>query len=375
MQHGVVMPATKSVIRVLLGLSLAIGLAAEAQAGSMPTPTATPGGSPTATPTSTPTGTPAGSPTATPTSTPTGTPTGTPTPTPTAGPTGTPTTTPTATPTATPTGTPSATPTAAPTPQPSATLDSFLCYKAKRARREPKFQEEGVTLFNQFDELEEPFEARTVDLFKNEQFCSPVEITMDMQGQQQPVTFPIIDPTASLTCYKVKRPTSVIKPEVISSTDQFGDLDLTVQRGKNQLCVPSQATAIIAPTPTPTPGGTATATPAPPLPLEHFELYKAKRTPRTPKFEKIEVHLMDPLLQLDETVKVTRPVQLGVPTDKNEEGITNSTTHMTCFSVQAPRFKWRDVVVGNQFGDWFRLTVKRPNMLCVPSYKLVVSEE
>jgi hypothetical protein len=233
----------------------------------------------------------------------------------------------------------------------------------RRARGEPRFEELGVPLVDQF-------QPRTVDLSKAEQFCSPVELTFG--SGQNAVTFPIIDPNASLTCYKVKRPASPETPRVISSTDQFGELDLTVRKGRTQLCLPSQATAIIAPTPTPS--GSPTATPAPPPPLEHFGLYRARTTRGEPKFEKQEVGIMDPLLQLDETVKVTRPVQLGVPTDKNEEGRINSLTHLTCFSVQAPRFKWRDVVVGHQFDDWSRLTVKRPNMLCVPSYKLVIEE-
>jgi hypothetical protein len=192
---------------------------------------------------------------------------------------------------------------------------------------------------------------------------------MAVAGQQQPVTFPIIDPTASLNCYQVKRPVSAEKPQVITS-DQLGDHELNVQRGRTQLCVPSQANAILEPLPTPS--GSPTATPAPPPTLDHFELYRAKRTPGTPKFQKVEVDVVDPLLQLNETLKLTRPVQLAVPTDKNAEGKTNALTHLTCYSVQAPRFKWREVVVGNQFDDWFRLRVKRPNMLCMPSYKLVV---
>ena len=110
--------------------------------------------------------------------------------------------------------------------------------------------------------------------------------------------------------------------------------------------------------------------------IDHFELYKARRTPGTPKFEKIEVRDEDDFMDQDEIVRLTRPVRLGVPTDKNEEGIINDTTHLTCYKVQAPRFVRRDVIVVNQFNnEWSRLTVKRPYMLCVPSLKLVVSED
>jgi hypothetical protein len=122
----------------------------------------------------------------------------------------------------------------------------------------------------------------------------------------------------------------------------------------------------------PTP--TATATPAAGPPLEHFELYRTKRTPRAEKFQRREVDLVDPFMGLDETVKLTRQARLGVPTDKDEEGITNDVTHLSCYVVQAPRFVRQDVVVENQFGE-FRLTVRRPSMLCVPTLKQVVSED
>jgi len=373
MQHGVVMPATKSVIRLLLVLSLAIGLANAAQAGVTPAPSATP----TVTPTAGPTGTPTATPTVTPTAGPTGTPTATPTVTPTAGPTGTPTVTPTASPTGTPTGTPTVTPTASPTgtptatPPPSDTLDSFLCYKAKRARGEDRFKKEGVSLDDQF-------QARTVDLSKVEQFCNPVEVWQLIANQV--VVFPVMNPDARLTCYKVQKPASKYTADVIS-TNQFGEQQLSVQKRRTQLCVPSEE--IVQPTPTPigSPSPTATPTPTatpagPPMPLDHFELYRAKRTRGTPKFEKQEVGLIDQFIS--EVVKLTRTVQLGVPTDKNEEGRYNSVTHMTCYNVQAPRFHKRDVEVENQFSeeeDTFRLTVKRPYRLCVPSYKELISEE
>jgi hypothetical protein len=221
---------------------------------------------------------------------------------------------------------------------------------------------------------------RTVELPRIVQFCDAV----DKNGEG------IHDPAAHLTCYKVK-PASKVTPQVESS-NQFDEEDeekqpvpqaLDVKKGRTQLCVPSEAVAVADPTQPPSGSPTPTATPTLPPPLEHFEIYKAKTTRGTPKFEKREVELWDPFLDpLDPdtnekkivTVKVTRPVQLGVPTDKNEEGITNDLTHLTCYSVQAPRFEWRDVFVSNQFDSWYRLRLRKPNMLCVPSYKLVVED-
>ena len=68
-----------------------------------------------------------------------------------------------------------------------------------------------------------------------------------------------------------------------------------------------------------------------------------------------------------------KPVQIGVPTDKNGEGITNSSTHLTCYSVWAPKFTIQEVTVTNQFRTNQRLSVRKPSMLCVPSFKQVVT--
>jgi hypothetical protein len=87
------------------------------------------------------------------------------------------------------------------------------------------------------------------------------------------------------------------------------------------------------------------------------------------------VDLVDPFLGLDETVKLTRTVHLGAPTAEFYKDLVNPLTHLTCYKVQAPRFVHRDVFVSNRFDTWYQLTVKRPSMLCVPSYKMVVYED
>jgi hypothetical protein len=202
-----------------------------------------------------------------------------------------------------------------------------------------------------------------VELSGVEQFCDAV----DKNGEN------IIDSAAHLTCYKVKKPVSSTKADV-TSTDQFGDLGLSVKRGRTQLCVPSTAVAVVDPTPTPVGSPTPTATPAPSPPLEQFELYKVKKARGASRFERREVDLVDPFLGLDETVKLTRTMNLGAPTAEFYKDIVNPLTHLTCYKVQAPRFRRLDVFVSNRFDTWYKLTVKRPNMLCVPSYKQVVSD-
>jgi hypothetical protein len=74
-------------------------------------------------------------------------------------------------------------------------------------------------------------------------------------------------------------------------------------------------------------------------------------------------------------MRLKKPKRLGVPTSKDGEGITNPLTHLTCYFVGAPRVKIQEVIVTNQFkeGEEQRLSVRNPYMLCVPSYKQVVT--
>jgi hypothetical protein len=220
----------------------------------------------------------------------------------------------------------------------------------KRARGEPRLEKQAVSLSNQF-------QTRTLELFKVDQVCNAVKVTSTIKFvESKPVVIAeAMDPTAHLTCYKAKQKRSSTKLQVEMSTDKFfGPAELNVLRRKTRLCVSS-----------------AEVKNSPPiLNLEHFELYKAKTTPGTPKFETQKVVLQDQFLQ--EIVKMKRPVGLGVPTDADSMGIIDSLAHLTCYSVKAPRFARRDVIVHDQFGGQSRLTVQRPTTLCVPSYKQVL---
>jgi hypothetical protein len=213
-------------------------------------------------------------------------------------------------------------------------LDHFLCYKAQTARGTQKFEKRKVGLADEFGE-------RSAELIRTTQFCNAV----DKNGEG------INDPTAHLTCYKIRR-SEPVKAHVIS-TDAFGELQLNLRRRSNELCVPSLESG---------------KTPS----IDNFELYRTTRKPRASKFVRREVQLADQFLE--ETVRLNNPVRLGVATDKNNEGVNDADSHLTCYSLRAPRFKKRDVEVENQFGQ-FRLTVRKPNMLCVPSENQIVSKE
>ena len=208
--------------------------------------------------------------------------------------------------------------------------------------------------------LEDQFNPQetTVDISKIKQFCTAVSKDGSV----------IQDPAAHLTCYKMKRPKRETNIQVISTPDQLDQLELDVRKRKTgQLCVPSQLVQQ---------QGTPTATPTPSAPsLDHFELYRFKRTRGTPKFVTETVELDDQFLNETTTMTLKKPVYLGVPTSKDREGIGNPSTHLTCYSVRAPKFSRQEVTVTNQFKEEQRLSVRRPYRLCVPSYKQVVTFE
>ena len=207
--------------------------------------------------------------------------------------------------------------------------------------------------------LSNQFQTRTVELFKVDRICNAVEVTEFDNNGNPTVGTPLapMDPAAHLTCYKARQKKSSSKPQVIMSTDDpldFGNAELNVLGRKTRLCVPSAEVG----------------QPAPTLNLEHFELYKAKETPGAPKFEKQEITLQDQFLY--KTMKMRRPVELGVPTDVQSMGMINSSAHLTCYKLRAPRFPIQEIEVQDQFGPSRLMRVKRPDTLCVPSYKEVL---
>jgi hypothetical protein len=229
-------------------------------------------------------------------------------------------------------------------PTPTGELDHYLCYKAGNAWGFDKFPKTVVTLSDQFQD-------RTTTLLKPMHYCNAV----NKNGEG------IDNPESHLTCYKAHRAVK-IKPQVLTA-DQFGRQALSVQKQTTQLCVPTQQIDD-------EPDNEATASNGIPMPADpdDFDFYKAKTTPRTTKFEKREVNVVDQWI--NEDVRLTKPTRLGVPTSLDDDGISDLSRQLTCYQVKkASKFKKRDVAIGNDFGE-FMLTVKKPNMLCVPSNQI-----
>ncbi|HJQ85408.1 MAG TPA: hypothetical protein VKA21_15080 [Candidatus Binatia bacterium] len=106
--------------------------------------------------------------------------------------------------------------------------------------------------------------------------------------------------------------------------------------------------------------------------LDDFLCYKGKSSAGQPKFTPITgVHLVD---QFDDVmVDVTRPRQLCLPADKNEEGIVDTVTHLQAYSIRtaagSPRHTPREnLLVTNQLG-FLRVNTIRPDLLLVPVAK------
>ena len=147
------------------------------------------------------------------------------------------------------------------------------------------------------------------------------------------------------------------------TADQFGPQALTVQKQTTRLCVPTvqfedpEEEAM-----------TASAGAPMPVSSDDFDFYKAKTTPGTTAFDRREVNLVDQWI--NEDVTLTRPTRFGVPTSVDGGGIADPSSQLNCYQVKkVSNFKKRDVSIGNELGE-FMLTVKKPNMLCVPSNEI-----
>jgi cysteine-rich repeat protein len=105
---------------------------------------------------------------------------------------------------------------------------------------------------------------------------------------------------------------------------------------------------------------------------EHFMFYKSRPTRLAPKFYPFgPVRLED---QFGATsYDVVKPVQLGLPADKNGEGVVDAATHLAEYKLRLPRGAVRfeavdDVRVVNQCTDLV-LQIKKPVSLLVPAAK------
>jgi hypothetical protein len=91
---------------------------------------------------------------------------------------------------------------------------------------------------------------------------------------------------------------------------------------------------------------------APPDTIDHFKCYKIRRTVGSPPFQPIPA----PIAATDQfgsfSQRVTRPVRLCLPVDKNGEtpGAEDHPDHYLCYRATGAPFGDRTAFLNNQFG-------------------------
>jgi hypothetical protein len=214
-------------------------------------------------------------------------------------------------------------------------------------------------------EREDQFGEGTMKLIKPRLFCNPV----NKNGEG------ISNPSTHLTCYT--RPlftTFDRKRNQITPTDQFGELALDLRSRPSTLCVPSLD---ITESQEPLAGASSSALIAlPATDIDEYNLYRAKKTRRTPSFKRREVNLVDQWI--DDDVRLTRPTRFGTPAKRKPppaSSYINEEAKLTCYQIRkVDKFDRRDVEIQNEFGRE-RLTVRKPHMLCVPSEEVGIEDE
>jgi uncharacterized repeat protein (TIGR01451 family) len=228
---------------------------------------------------------------------------------------------------------------------PPTELDHFKCYKTRQLGT--KFDPRQVVLTDQFN-------MQRVNVVRPEAFCAPAD--KDGSG--------INDPTAHLTCYKIRDVRGDEFPkfekERVEVTDQFGTRTLLLKKIRS-LCLPSSKAPVGE-----VPG-------SPPTGLDHFKCYKTRQLGT--KFDPRQVVLTDQFTT--ERVNVVRPEAFCAPVDKDGSGISDPSAHLACYEIrdvrgdEFPKFERQRLEAGDQFGT-HSLLLKKTRTLCLPSSKTVL---
>lgn len=213
-------------------------------------------------------------------------------------------------------------------------VDHFACYPSQlTGGHKPK-----VSLKNQFGSAS----AVPATQFK---LCAPAS----KNGST------ILNRKAHLTCYTLTSYHSPTNNRVVSVTNQFGTLKMTVVLNPPQsLCLPSSKSV-----PGVIPGAVPTT-------LDHYLCYAVKPSGT---FQPKTVKVSDQFGTSSDTV--IAPRSLCVPTAKNGSRLTQPTVHLLCYLVKSTA-KGHSAAAKNQFG-LLNGGVGARDRLCVPSSKKVVS--
>lgn len=211
-------------------------------------------------------------------------------------------------------------------------LEHFKCYGLKAS----PFQARQVTLTDQFG-------TRLADVTKRNELCNPVRKWAE----------PFQNKLAHLVCYATAS-ADIQKPVVVRN--QFGSQRLDVHQAR-RLCVPSQKRKL--------------QEPFEPIvvPIDHFQCYSVDPLTKLYRLGPIgTIKLRDQFGR--ESVKLGQPVQLCAPVQKDSTPSQHPVSHLVCYAIRDDPVEVR-VQVLNQF-EKAKISTTRPELLCVPSAKVVV---
>jgi hypothetical protein len=201
-------------------------------------------------------------------------------------------------------------------------IDHYKCYLASGAPIDV-----GIALQDQFGSV-------SAIVLSPKLFCTPA----DKNGEG------ITDPVTHMTCYDTTPPG--LAPGPIPILNQFLPApDVLTLLEADMLCAPSTKQVVQSPS-------------------DHFQGYPVLAGGG----------LDGPFVQIDDqfgsqTTDLGTPIRFLVPVDKNDEGISDPISHLTCYEIN-DGVAGPPVISTNQFGVQ-PLTLGVPESLCVPTEKLI----
>ncbi|OFW66077.1 MAG: hypothetical protein A2Z12_10320 [Actinobacteria bacterium RBG_16_68_21] len=212
-------------------------------------------------------------------------------------------------------------------------LEHFKCYTVTPTR----FENRTVQLTDQFG-------TRSAQVTDRTRLCNPARKNNE----------PYSNKRAHLVCYAAPGPEL---NTTVAVRNQFGSQRLLVHKAET-LCVPSKKREIGDPF-----RGIR-------VPIDHFQCYSVEAVTGLQRLGQLgAVNLKDQFGRT--TTQVGNAVQLCTPVDKDGSTIQHPVSHLVCYQITGPEVNTR-VQFKNQF-ERTKIKAIRPELVCVPSAKVVVS--
>jgi hypothetical protein len=227
-------------------------------------------------------------------------------------------------------------------------IDHYLCYSARLAQGQPRFQSQSHQLEDQFDGAPRPFDLKSIV-----SICNPAV----KNGSALP------DPNTHQEAYRIRAPMG--SPRFVKSNhetvDQFALRHLTVT-APDSLLVPSNKVP-----------GNLGAPPYSATDVDHYKCYKAKPALGEPRFAPPSPpSVTDQFFTGGQAVEVKRVTKLCNPVSRDSSVVNHPESHLVCYKVKlpqgTPRFIPQTVSTNNQIRADV-LIASRVAELCLPALK------